>query len=125
MSDREAEYRKETGKEIRPLDGLTRDWTMITYEYYHWLIQKLDKAEESAGFWEGNYKSSCADKKHEHQRRVEAEAERDELMELLDICRDFAEVGIGYIDKYSRDKCEMDEVLADIDTAINRIKEGR
>ena len=97
MSDREAEYRKETGKDIRPLDHLTRDWTMITAEYYRWLIQKLDKAE----------------------------AERDELIELLDICRDLAAGGISYTDKYFRDKWEMDKTLADIDSAINRIREGK
>lgn len=60
MSDREAEYRKETGKDIRPLDHLTRDWTMITAEYYRWLIQKLDKAE----------------------------SDRDELIELAAMCVD-------------------------------------
>lgn len=39
--DYEALYRKETGEDIRPMDDLTREWTIVTGKYYRWLKNKL------------------------------------------------------------------------------------
>ena len=101
MSDREEEYRKETGVDI-PQGINARKLTL-------WLIQKLDKAEDNekhlsgqVEVWRKNVIETQSAFIEQKNRADKAEAERDELIELFR--------SMKYLD---------------LDNAINRIKEGK
>lgn len=58
MTDYAELYKQETGDDIRPLDDLTREWTIITGKYYRWLQQKLSDRDKLLALAEARFRAT-------------------------------------------------------------------